>query len=200
MWWEEVCAGEWEKCPRPVPCPWQAESADRGKGVPPGGSVLLEVQRRSVLEYVWVHLWGLGETLDVKFQGCSPCWSEKQWKQFAVCFFIPFTLVPWGSRKGLLVWTDGVAGRAGNPTAPVAPSSDLAAGHKDHSQVSSPGSVTRPCISLAIPCVLEGFLSAISCDPGQEQPLNSSHLWDQELWCWSSQSQLGPPLSCPWCG
>ncbi|XP_068864800.1 uncharacterized protein [Aphelocoma coerulescens] len=143
MWWEEVCAGEWEKCPRPVPCPWRAESADRGKGVPPGGSVLLEVQRRSVLEYVWVRRWGLGETLDVKFQGCSPCWSEKQWKQFAVCFFIPFTLVPWGSRKGLLVWTDGVAGRAGNPTAPVAPSSDLAAGRKAHSQVSSPGSVTR---------------------------------------------------------
>ncbi|XP_068854694.1 uncharacterized protein [Aphelocoma coerulescens] len=110
---------------------------------PPGGSVLLEVQRRSVLEYVWVRRWGLGETLDVKFQGSSPCWSEKQWKQFAVCFFIPFTSVPWGSRKGLLVWTDGVAGRAGNPTAPVAPSSDLAAGRKAHSQVSSPGSVTR---------------------------------------------------------
>ncbi|KAM4756438.1 uncharacterized protein ACIQIH_019214 [Cyanocitta cristata] len=111
--------------------------------IPPGGSVLLEVQRRSVPEYVWVHLWGLGETLDMKFQGCSPCWSEKQWKQFAVCFFIAFTSVPWGSRKGLLVWTDGVAGRAGNPTAPVAPSSDLAAGRKAHSPVSSPGSVTR---------------------------------------------------------
>ncbi|XP_031950533.1 uncharacterized protein LOC116437077 isoform X3 [Corvus moneduloides] len=36
--------------------------------------------------------------------------------------------------------------------------------------------------------------------PGQEKPLNLPHLWDQELWCWSSQSQLGPPLSCPWCG
>ncbi|XP_031950532.1 uncharacterized protein LOC116437077 isoform X2 [Corvus moneduloides] len=47
------------------------------------------------------------------------------------------------SGKGLLVWTDGVAGRAGNPRAPVAPSSDLPAGSKDHSQVSSPGSVTR---------------------------------------------------------
>lgn len=47
------------------------------------------------------------------------------------------------SRKGLLVRTDGVAGRAGNPRAPVAPSSDLPAGSKDHSQVSSPGSVTR---------------------------------------------------------
>ncbi|XP_031967876.1 uncharacterized protein LOC116445393 isoform X1 [Corvus moneduloides] len=36
----------------------------------------------------------------MKFQGCSPCWSEKQWKHFAVCFFIAFASVPWGSRTG----------------------------------------------------------------------------------------------------
>ncbi|RMB91903.1 hypothetical protein DUI87_31713 [Hirundo rustica rustica] len=62
----------------------------------PGGSALLELQRRSVLGYLFTW-WGLEEMLDMKFQGCSP--RSEQWKLFAVCFFIPFTLVPWGSRE-----------------------------------------------------------------------------------------------------
>ncbi|KAM4754010.1 uncharacterized protein ACIQIH_000395 [Cyanocitta cristata] len=116
--WKTLSLGWWNS--------WEMESSRSSKNrvgsrlqpVPPGGSVLLEVQRRSVPEYVWVRRWGLGETLDMKFQGCSPCWSEKQWKQFAVCFFIPFTSSP-------------------SPRSPKAP------GRKAHSQVSSPGSVTR---------------------------------------------------------
>lgn len=69
---------------------------------PPIGSVLLEVQRKSVLEYLCVHLLSLRNTLDMKFQGICHCcsgWSGKQWKMFADCLLPTFSSVPWSSRS-----------------------------------------------------------------------------------------------------
>ena len=50
-------------------CPWIPVSSN--------GSVLPEVQRKEVLEYLFVHLLSLEEMLSVKFQGCrllASCW------------------------------------------------------------------------------------------------------------------------------
>ncbi|XP_048174980.1 uncharacterized protein LOC125333062 [Corvus hawaiiensis] len=50
-------------------CPWIPLSSS--------GSVLPEVQRKEVLEYLFIHLLSLEEMLSVKFQGCrllASCW------------------------------------------------------------------------------------------------------------------------------